>query len=178
MIDLGTKRLETKRLVLRKAVLDDYKKAFINWTSDPKVSRYVTWDTHQNDEVTKEYFKYVVSRYDEPNCYNWIVCIKEIDEPIGQIDVVNIVDNSNAVIGYCFSSLYWNQGFATEAFKEVIKYLFDEVKFNKISAYHLIDNPASGKVMIKCGLKCIDQKKIITKGIEKEALYYEIENNK
>ena len=32
MIDLGTKRLETKRLVLRKAVLDDYKKAFINWT--------------------------------------------------------------------------------------------------------------------------------------------------
>ena len=31
--------------------------------------------------------------------------------------------------------------------------LFDEVGFNRIEAKHDINNPYSGKVMLKCGLK-------------------------
>ena len=47
---------------------------------------------------------------------------------------------------------YWNKGYATEALKKVIKYLFDN-GFNVIEAEHHIDNIASGRVMEKCGLK-------------------------
>ena len=41
----------------------------------------------------------------------------------------------------------------TEALTAVIRYLFDEVKMHRILAKHDVDNPASGKVMQKCGMK-------------------------
>lgn len=41
----------------------------------------------------------------------------------------------------------------TEALSAVIKYLFIKVNFNRIQLRHLTENPASGKVMLKCGLK-------------------------
>ena len=39
----------------------------------------------------------------------------------------------------------------TEAFSAIIPYLFD-VGFNRIQAEHAVKNPASGRVMQKCGL--------------------------
>jgi ribosomal-protein-alanine N-acetyltransferase len=44
------------------------------------------------------------------------------------------------------------KGYATEAFKRVIKFLFEEVEVETIYAEHLEANPASGRVMEKCGL--------------------------
>lgn len=41
----------------------------------------------------------------------------------------------------------------TEAFKEVIRFLFEEVGVNRICATHDVNNPHSGDVMKKCGLK-------------------------
>mgnify|MGYP006434173225 CR=1 FL=1 len=43
-------------------------------------------------------------------------------------------------------------GFATEAVREIIKFGFKEVELNKIIATHLLNNPASGKVMAKNGM--------------------------
>lgn len=43
MKNIGTKLLETDRIILRRANLDDASAMFKNWGSDPKVSRYVTW---------------------------------------------------------------------------------------------------------------------------------------
>lgn len=41
----------------------------------------------------------------------------------------------------------------TEALGAVIKFLFTNVNFNRIQLRHATENPASGKVMLKCGLK-------------------------
>lgn len=41
----------------------------------------------------------------------------------------------------------------TEALNAVIKFFFDEVEINRITAAHDTDNPASGRVMAKCGMK-------------------------
>lgn len=41
----------------------------------------------------------------------------------------------------------------TEAMSAVIAYLFDEVNMHRILTKHDVENPASGKVMQKCGMK-------------------------
>lgn len=51
-----------------------------------------------------------------------------------------------------FKAKWWGKGYATEAFKRVIKFLFEEVEVETIYAEHLEANPASGRVMEKCGL--------------------------
>lgn len=48
---------------------------------------------------------------------------------------------------------YWNKGLVSEAFDAIITFFFNEVGANRIESRHDTNNPASGKVMQKCGLK-------------------------
>ena len=57
-----------------------------------------------------------------------------------------------ATMGYCMSTDYWNKGIMTEALNGVIHYLFCTVGVHRIQAEHDTMNPASGKVMSKCGM--------------------------
>lgn len=59
---------------------------------------------------------------------------------------------SRAEIGYWVAEPYWNQGFATEALAAMIRFGFEELQLNKLCASHFRINPASGKVMEKCGM--------------------------
>lgn len=153
MKNIGTKLLETDRLILRRANLDDASAMFKNWGSDPKVSRYVTWETHKTVEDSLEYIKHLCDGYNTDNFYNWIVVEKSTDTPIGTIGVVDVsTKHSTMEIGYCYGVKWWGNGYATEAFKRVIKFLFEEVEVETIYAEHLEANPASGRVMEKCGL--------------------------
>ena len=54
---------------------------------------------------------------------------------------------------YSISRKYWCMGVATEALKAVLKFAFETVGFNRIESYHSLDNSASGKVMLKAGMK-------------------------
>ena len=39
----GTQTIETDRLILRRAILEDAEPMFRNWASDPEVTKYLTW---------------------------------------------------------------------------------------------------------------------------------------
>jgi ribosomal-protein-alanine N-acetyltransferase len=56
-------------------------------------------------------------------------------------------------IGYCIGKKYWNQGITSEALNRIIKFFFEEVGVNRIESRHDPNNPNSGKVMKKCGMK-------------------------
>lgn len=154
MIGIGTQTIETDRLILRKMELTDASMIHKNWTNDPLVSKYVTWDQHQSLEDTRNYVKYKVERYiGHEFCFDWVVVIKETQQPIGEIEAVNVSKMHNLVeAGYCFGSAFWNNGYATEALKGFIGYMFSNVKVDKIIACHISTNPASGRAMEKAGM--------------------------
>ena len=151
----GTVRLETERLVLRQFVESDAAAAYRNWTGDDEVTKYLTWPSHANEEMTAYVINnFWIANYKEDNFYQWAIEVKEIKEPIGTISVVNSDDLIGMFeIGYCIGKNWWNKGIVTEAFKEVIRFLFEEVKANRIQARHDPANPGSGIVMKKCGLQ-------------------------
>ena len=154
MINVGTKTIETKRLILRKLEISDLEQVYNNWCSDPKVTKYVTWDMHKNIEQTKEYINFKLGLYEKDYRFDWVVVIKETNELIGEIDAVKQSLNYNLVeLGYCYGSKYWNNGYATEALSAVIKYLKEVALVEKVTACHISTNPASGRVMQKAGMK-------------------------
>ena len=154
MNKIGTQTIETERLILRRITLEDVDSMFTNWTSDPLVTKYVTWETHSSINDTKEYVESKIKRYDDDFCFDWIVVLKESNKPIGEIEAVNFSKVDSLVeMGDCYGSKYWNKGYATEALKAFIDYMFNKVGVNKIYARHIINNPASGKVMLKAGMK-------------------------
>ena len=154
MNHLGTKTIETERLILRKLTLDDCDFAFKNWTSDPKVTTYLRWPTHTSVETTKMVFKDWINEYNDKSFYQWAIVLKEINEPIGTISVVDKNEKLNILhIGYCIGSKWWHKGITSEAFNGIIPFLFNEVGANRIESMHDPDNIHSGDVMKKCGLK-------------------------
>ena len=154
MNKIGTKTIETENLILRKLEVEDYKKAYENWCSNPLVAKHTTWDTHENEEETKELFEMWGKDYEKTTTFRWLAVEKISNEPIGTIDVVNFSEHdSRAEIGYCYGQNWWGKGYGTEALKAVINYLLNEVEFEMIIAKHEISNPASGRCMEKAGMK-------------------------
>lgn len=156
MEHLGTKTLETERLILRQLTkATDAQAIFDNWASDPEVTKYLMWKPHESVEVTKKYFGDRIPRYEEKDFYSWGIILKEYgDNPVGTIAVVEKDDEIRMVhIGYALGRVWWNQGIMSEAFARVIKFFFEEVKLNRIESRHDPNNPGSGRVMMKCGLK-------------------------
>ena len=48
MEHLGTRKLETERLILRQFTIDDAEYIFKNWANDNEVTKYLTWPSHKN----------------------------------------------------------------------------------------------------------------------------------
>lgn len=148
----GTKIIETERLILRPFRSGDAPLMFKNWASDREVSKFLTWNAHRSVSDSECVINMWAAGYNENSTYNWAIVPKEFGEPIGGINVARIHENNDtAEIGYCIGKEWWGKGIMTEAFSAVIPYLF-EVGFNRIEAAHAVKNPASGRVMQKCGL--------------------------
>ena len=56
-------------------------------------------------------------------------------------------------LGYWLGLSYWGQGFATEAARAVIDYAFADLKLESIQADARVTNPASRRVLEKCGFQ-------------------------
>lgn len=151
----GTQRLETGRLILRRYINADAAAMYKNWASDQEVTRFLTWPTHPNQEVSGRVIEDWVNQYSDDSYYHWAIVLKNNgEEPIGDIAVVSLKENvSMAHVGYCIGRNWWHQGITSEALKAVMEFLFDVVDVNRIEARHDPRNPNSGKVMEKCGMK-------------------------
>lgn len=153
MNHLGTKILETERLVLRPFKETDVEDMYYNWANNDNVTRFLTWPTHSSKEITKSVVNLWVSRYKDTKNYQWCIECKSNHQAIGSMAIVHMEEEINSVeIGYCIGEEYWNRGITSEALKEVIRFLFEKVECNRIYARHDLQNPNSGKVMKKAGL--------------------------
>lgn len=61
--------------------------------------------------------------------------------------------HNRAEVGYWLGVPFWGNGYCTEATKAVLKFGFESLSLNRIYACHFGNNPASGKVMQKAGMR-------------------------
>ena len=150
--DLGTVRLETERLILRRFTPQDAQGVFDGWTGDVVCASRCSWRVHPGVEYTREIVEHWMDEY-EDSAYNWLVEVKDTHELIGNISTVSIQrKHATCEIGYCYGSRFWGQGYATEALRRVLAFLLDECRFHVVEARHVASNPASGRVMQKAGM--------------------------
>ena len=150
----GTVMIETPRLILRRARIEDAEAMFRNWASDPEVTKYLTWPPHASLEVSRRILENWVEANAQIDRYHWMIVLKELGQPIGSITVVEHRDDiGEAEVGYCIGKQWWHKGLVTEAMMAVMGYLFDQVGMNRVEARHDLNNPHSGGVMKKCGMR-------------------------
>ncbi|KXT82501.1 GNAT family N-acetyltransferase [Streptococcus panodentis] len=143
------RRLETERLLLRPVTLDDAESMFA-YASDEENTRYV-FLTNQSLQETRNN---IAAIYLASPLGRWGIELKGNGKFIGTIDLHKVdAELKKAAIGYVINKTYWNQGLATEANRAVIRLAFEKLGMNKLVAVHDRDNPASGRVMEKSGMR-------------------------
>ena len=81
------------------------------------------------------------------------VTLAENDKVIGAIGLELNSEDHRAELGYWIDEDFRGQGFATESAIAIIEFGFAYLGLHRISAHHLVRNPASGKVMSNAGMQ-------------------------
>lgn len=150
----GTVLLTTPRLLLRKFNVADADAMFHGWANDLDVARYMRWAPHATVNETSNIIQIWIKSYDRDDFYLWAIEESMSGVLIGSISLscVNAHDECYDV-AYNIAKICWNKGYVTEALQKVIAYGFSSGQINRIEAYHSLNNPGSGKVMQKCGMR-------------------------
>lgn len=144
--------LKTERLVLSLPTLSDIPK-IIEYAGHEKIAATTQNMPHPYQEKDAIFWLNMANQgFQSQTKYIFGLHLKESNEFIGGMGLhINSAFN-RAELGYWVALPFWSKGYATEALQAVLKFGFERVKLNKIFAVHLIENPASGKVMIKNGM--------------------------
>ena len=146
---IATHNINTNRCVLRKFTLEDsynYHKII----SDAETMRFIDWGPTKNLEETQEVIEKTCESYRVGQHLQWVVELRETQEIIGAIIVYEIFNDLSCEIAYIIGREYWMKGYATEIIAGLTKYLFSS-GIKKVCAKHVLDNPASEKVLLKNG---------------------------
>lgn len=176
-IHMGTAQLETPRLILRRYRMEDAEAIFDSWASDPVAARFWSWQPHENIGVTRNMLKIWTDEYQKAAYYHWAIVYRENQRPIGYIYLDSVDDaRESAAVHYLISRSYWNRGLMTEGCGRVLEFAFEGVGFARIYSRHHRDNPASGRVMEKCGMRRThaEYRKLEPDRLSGEYIFYEI----
>ena len=144
---------ETARLRFRPWRESDVE-ALFRYASDPEVGARAGWPPHTDREGSLAVIRNVFS-----NDQTWAMELKETGEAVGCMGYYpcgesNIeIGENDAEVGYWLGRPYWGQGLCTEALRGMIGYCFNQKGFQTLWGDFFEDNPASGRVMEKCGFK-------------------------
>ncbi len=142
---------ETDRLIVRPPVFQDASDIFRNYAQDDEVTKYLTWKPHTEYAQTEEWVRFCIKTANDESGLKFVVHHKADAETIGMIDFR--FDGFQTDFGYVLARRYWNQGLMTEAMLPLIRHVYSLPNIYRIWATHDIDNPGSGKVMEKIGMK-------------------------
>ena len=155
--------METNRILLR-PWLDSDAETLFKYASDPDVGPRAGWPPHKSVEESLEVIRNVFNK----DTTTWAIVLKETSEVIGAMgygascDCKLPIREGEPIVGYWVAKPYWNQGICTEALKLMLDHIRTTTDTRSLLCGHFVDNPASGRVMEKCGFvptgeKCYDE---------------------
>lgn len=143
--------LETERLLLTEYQLDNLND-FYKLKSCNEVWNYSTFIPLREKDRAKQILVDLINDGNNGKYVFMALYKKDTNEFIGEAGIIGYNRHANRCeVGYNLLPQYWNQGYATEIIKGLLKYVFEHLKFERIEALVLQINKASCKVLEKNG---------------------------
>lgn len=105
------------------------------------------------DGAAEQWISGQAAAYAEGVSVTFAITLKKSGALLGAIGFNVNQKNDWAEIGYWIGQPYWGHGYATEALRALIPWTFETLPLNRLQACHFTRNPASGRVMVKAGLR-------------------------
>ena len=154
MNNFGTKTLSTSRLLLRRIVQSDAKEIYEGFVNQDEFCYYANKKKRTLEEQIKS-LEGIEEKYINPYYFNWVIVLGMENKIIGSINAHYFEKENKVLINYGLDNRYFNNGYMSEALKEVLKYLKEEVKIFTIESGCVVKNIGSKRVMEKAGMKLI-----------------------
>ncbi|WCT11341.1 GNAT family N-acetyltransferase [Mucilaginibacter jinjuensis] len=139
--------LTTERLTLRKLNEKDAD-AIFRLRSDNIVNAYLDREPAASIQDAKNFIQKIESILQNQQGVYWAIALNTNDTLIGTICYYNFdLENNVAEIGYELSPVYHGQGIMQEAIEKVIRYGFEVMQLNSITAFPRMDNENSIKLL-------------------------------
>jgi ribosomal-protein-alanine N-acetyltransferase len=146
--------LETARLALRPWTLDDaptlQRLAARREIADTMISIPHPYGAEQ----AKAWIASHPYDFAQGRAVHFAIQLKSSGQLIGATELRSIdMEHAHAEISLWIGVEWWGRDFATEAASAMLRYGFEQLELNRIHAYHMVRNPASGHVMEKIGMR-------------------------
>lgn len=152
MKSVGTKKLETKNLILRRFKESDAQGVYDSFINQDDYLYYFHQEKRSLEEEKKS-LKGIDEKYKDNSYYNWVIVLKESNTIIGRANLMVEEYNECVEINYAIDDRYSRKGYMSEALNEIIRFAFEEMEVNRFESCCVIENIASKRVMEKCNMK-------------------------
>ena len=139
--------LETKRLALRAPRLEDAKMVAA-LANDRRIAENTARIPHPYKKADAESF--IAGANKAGGEAMFLITLRDTTV-VGACGIIN--QEQTPGLGYWLGVNYWGQGYATEALHAVIDYAFADLKHTALQAGARVTNPASRRVLEKCGFQ-------------------------
>ena len=143
--------LRTAKLILRTFRAEDAE-AVQAYAGDIENLRYMLWGP--NDEETTRWYLSNVAEMNsrEPRTqYDFAVCLAETGALIGGCGIYP--EDEKAHLGWVLNKRFWRRGYGTELAAELIRFGFEDLRLDMITATCDAENYGSYRVMERNGMK-------------------------
>ncbi|GIP57334.1 GNAT family N-acetyltransferase [Paenibacillus woosongensis] len=147
----GIPVLESPRLILRRITPEDCEDLH-QYMIHPLVQRTISFEP-QTLLFPARLYRYFAACYEGLRDLHWAIESKQSRSIIGVCSLQHWDRlQGKARLGYLLSPACWRQGYATEAARSLIHFGFESLELNRIEARCSQANPASERVLQKCGM--------------------------
>lgn len=123
---------------------------FERWASDARVTRYLTWRPHRDEDDTRDWLRHVERGWEgDGDHVAWII----ETQPHGPVGAIGLTFEGHRVTtGYAIAHDFWGRGYATEATRAIVALAAGLDGVYRVWAFCDVDNHASARVLEKAGL--------------------------
>ena len=178
-VDLTNVVLETDRLIIREWKEIDLED-FYEYAKVDGVGQMAGWKPHTSIQESKTILEMFIKEK-----HTFALEQKDNHKVIGSLGLEEISFSLNEEydnfvgreIGYVLSKDYWGRGLMPEAVNRVIKFCFENEKYDYLMCSHSVVNNQSKRVIEKSGFRFVKENMRVTRnGDENIFLYYVLDN--
>jgi ribosomal-protein-alanine N-acetyltransferase len=141
--------IETNRLLLRRPFATDARAVFSRYASDPAVTRFLGWRTHEQVSDTQLFLACCDAEWRQTGVGPYLIQSRENGALLGST-ALRLTSPQQAATGYVLARDAWGQGYATEAL-HAMRDLALRLGVLRLTAVCHPQHRASWRVMQKCG---------------------------
>ena len=143
------KILKTERLILRQITPEDVEEIFELLTNKEVNKHYGRPRANKLEDACKYIQKILTAINNNELCY-WGICMKGEQKIVGTVCLWNPrLDEKTIELGYELLPQFQRKGIMQEVLPQVIRFAFEELKFEKIDAWPNVENERSLKLLEK-----------------------------